>query len=138
MYDRHSTQSTQQLSVQEKKEIDTKKEQTYAARYYSPFTDIYEKEDVLVIAIELPGVEKSNISVRIENDVLYVEGNVDLVTYQDLDPVYTEYNIGNYTRQFHISNKIDQKKILANFNEGVLFLKLPKIQGVQSQKISVT
>jgi HSP20 family protein len=64
---------SQTLTVQEKKELPSKEEKTVPARYYVPNTDIYETEDSLYLLMEIPGVEKKNVSVNLENDVLRVE-----------------------------------------------------------------
>jgi HSP20 family protein len=53
------------------------------------------------------------VDIRIEDGVLKVEGRLDFSTYQGLQPVYTEYNIGHYTRSFSLSDKIDANKIEA-------------------------
>jgi HSP20 family protein len=55
-----------------------------------------------------------------------------------MDPVYTEYNVGHYTRSFRISDKIDQPNISAQLEEGVLTLKLPKVKEVQPRRITIS
>ena len=84
---------SQQLSVQQKKELPSKEEQTVLSRYYVSHTDIYETEEALTLVMEIPGVEKKNLDVRLENDVLRVEGRIDFSKYEALEPVYAEYNV---------------------------------------------
>jgi len=43
-----------------------------------------------------------------------------LPKYEGLGPIYTEYNVGNYTRSFQLSNKIDQERISADLQDGVI------------------
>ena len=125
------------LEVQEKKELAEKEEQTVPARYYVPYTDIYETEDDLTLVMEMPGVEKENMDVSIEDDVLQVDGRIDFSNYTAMQPVYTEYNVGHYTRKFHLSNRIDREKISATVDDGVLTLKLPKAEEAKPRKIKI-
>src|SRR5215470_15651543 len=117
---------SQALEVQEKKELVSKDEKTVPARYYLPTTDIYETEDALTVVMELPGVERQAVDVNIENDVLRVEARIDASKYEGLEPLYTEYNVGHFTRSFSLSNKIDQQQISAQLDDGVLTLMLRK------------
>ena len=122
---------SQELTVHEKKELVGKEEKTAPGRYYTPYTDIYETEEMLTVSMEMPGVENKAVDVVLDDGVLRVEGRVDFSKYEGMDPVYTEYNVGHYTRSFRISNKIDQANIGAHLEEGVLTLKLPKVKEVQ-------
>src|SRR4029453_13227513 len=96
----------QELAVQQKKELTPKEEKTVPARYYVPNTDIYETPDALTLVMEVPGVEKKDISVELENDRVRVEARIDFSKYEGIEPVYTEYNVGHYARAFTLSNKI--------------------------------
>src|ERR1051326_4233928 len=104
---------SQELEVQEKKELVSKEEKTVPSRYYMPNTDIYETDDALTVVMEIPGVQKKDINIHIENDVLRIEGRVDFGHYEDLEPLYTEYNVGHFARAFTLSSKIDQQQISA-------------------------
>jgi HSP20 family protein len=128
---------TQNLPVQEKKELQSKEEQTVPARYYVPPTDIFETQDELMVVLEMPGVEKKDIIVGLENDRLRVEGRIDFKKYEGLDPLYTEYNVGHYARAFTLSSKIDQEKISAQIADGVLTVTLPKVKEVQPRRIAI-
>jgi len=125
------------LEVQAKQELTTPEEQTVPARYYVPASDIYETEDALTLVMEMPGVEKDNINIKLENDVLQIEGRIDLSAYAELDPLYTEYNIGHYARKFSLSSKFDQEKISAEMGDGVLTLRLPKAEETKPRRIEI-
>jgi HSP20 family protein len=128
---------SQELSVQQKKELAAKEEKTVPARYYVPNTDIYETEEALTLVMEMPGVEKKDVSVQLENDVLRVEGRIDFAKYERLDPVYSEYNVGHYARGFTLSDKIDQDGISAELADGVLTLTLKKAQSALPRRIAI-
>jgi HSP20 family protein len=83
----------QQLLVQRKKEHEKREETTIPARVFVPTADIYETQDALTVILEMPGVEKSNVTVQVEDGLLHVEWRLDLAKYQGLQPLYTEYNI---------------------------------------------
>jgi HSP20 family protein len=128
---------TQELSVQQKKELAPKEEKTVPARYYVPYTDIYETDEALTVVMEMPGVEKKDVSVKLESGVLRVEGQIDFSKYEGLEPVYAEYNVGHYARSFNISDKIDQEGISAELGEGVLTLTLKKAKAALPRQIAI-
>ena len=129
---------SQELEVQQKKELVSKEEKTTPARYYVPNTDIYETADALTVVMEMPGVEKKDIDVRLVNDALHVEGRLDFGKYEGLEPLYTEYNIGHFARAFSLSSKIDQQQISAQHEDGVLTLTLKKVRDAAPRQITVS
>lgn len=128
----------QELRVQRKREAETKQESTVPARVYVPVTDIFETEDALTLKLEMPGVARDRVDVRVENDILTIEGRIDFGGYEKLRPLYTEYNIGNYARTFQLSSKIEQDRISAALKDGVMTLVLPKVERAKPRKIQVT
>ena len=128
----------QEVQVQEKQELEKKQEGTKPGRVFIAVTDIFETDQALTVLLEMPGVNKDSVDVRVENDVLSVEGHVDFSNYAGLQPVYTEYNVGNYARSFHLSSKIEQDAIKAELKDGVMTLVLPKAEKARARKINVT
>jgi HSP20 family protein len=126
-----------QLQVQRKREQEKREETTIPARIFVPTADIYETRDALTVILEMPGVEKDNVNIGVENGLLHVEGRIDLSKYQGLQPLYIEYNIGHYSRSFQLSSKIDQGKIEAAMKDGVLSLTLPKVEEAKPRTIQV-
>jgi HSP20 family protein len=128
---------SQELAVREKQELAQQEEKTVPGRYYMPAADIFETDEALTLMLEMPGVTKNNVEVQIENDVLRVEGKIDYSAYKDIEPVYTEYNVGHYARAFTLSNKIDRDAITARVEDGVLTLTLPKAKEALSRRIAI-
>jgi HSP20 family molecular chaperone IbpA len=129
--------AAQELQVQKKRELENKEETTIPARIFVPVADIYEAENDLTVILEMPGVEKKNVDIHVEDGVLSINGRLDLAKYQGLLPLYTEYNIGHYSRSFRLSSKIDQNKIAAEMKDGVLSLKLPKVEEAKPRAIQI-
>lgn len=128
---------SQELAVREKQELAQQEEKTIPGRYYVPAADIFETDEALTLLLEMPGVGKNNVDIQIENDVLRVEGKIDFSAYKDIEPVYTEYNVGHYARAFTLSNKIDRDAITAQVENGVLTLTLPKLKDALPRRIAV-
>ena len=128
---------SQALEVVEKKELVSKDEKTVPARYYVPTTDIFETDDALTVVMELPGVGNQAIDVNVENDVLRIDARIDFTKYEDLEPLYTEYNVGHFARSFTLSNKIDQQQISAQLDDGILTLTLKKAKGALPRRIAI-
>jgi HSP20 family protein len=67
----------QELQVQQKREVESKQEATIPARVFVPATDIFETDEALTVILEMPGVDKDKVDVKVENDVLQIEGWID-------------------------------------------------------------
>ena len=132
------TEEKKEVTVNTKKEIDSQKEFTIPGKKYSPATDIIETEAELKLFMDMPGVDKSNLTIKLEKNVLEIDGKIDSGFYEGLKPLYSEYNLGHFIRKFQISNEIDQSKIEANIENGVLFLNLPKVPEERPRLITVT
>ena len=129
---------SQALEAQEKKELVSKDEKTIPVRYFVPTTDIFETEDALTLVMEVPGVDKEAVDISVENDVLKVEAKIDPAKYEGMEPLYTEYNVGHFSRSFTLSNKIDQQQISAQLQDGVLILTLKKAQEAMPRRIAIS
>jgi HSP20 family molecular chaperone IbpA len=129
--------ANQALQVQEKKELVPKGEKTVPARYYVPATDIYETDDALIVVMEVPGVDRKEVDVKLENDELSIEARIDFSKYESMEPLYTEYNVGHFTRTFALSQAIDQQQIAASLEDGVLTLTLKKVQSALPRRIEI-
>jgi HSP20 family protein len=127
----------QELAVREKQELSKKEEKTIPGRYFIPAADIFETDEALTVVMEMPGVQKDDITIALEDDTLRVEGRIDFSKYQEMEPVYTEYNVGHYARGFTLSGKIDREGISAQLDDGVLTLTLPKAKEAMPRRIAV-
>jgi HSP20 family protein len=126
------------LEVQEKKEVVGKGEKTVPARYFVPNTDIRETEDALLVVMEVPGVARDKVDIRVEEDTLFVEARIDPSQYEGMEPLYTEYNVGHFARRFALGHAIDQQQIGATLNDGILTLTLKKMQHAKPRRIEIS
>ncbi|HZA01917.1 MAG TPA: Hsp20/alpha crystallin family protein [Hyphomicrobiaceae bacterium] len=130
--------SRQELQVSQKREVEKKQETTIPARLFLPTADIFETDRALTVVLEMPGVSKDNVEVNVDDGILKIDGKIDFSKYEGLRPVYTEYNIGHYTRSFQLSSAIDQNRISAEMRDGVLAVVLPKSEQAQPRRIAVS
>jgi HSP20 family protein len=127
----------QELEVQKKKELASQQEKTIPARFYVPATDIFETSDALKIVMEVPGVPKDAVDVKVENDVLSIEARIETTNYNGLEPVYTEYPVGHFARSFTLPDQVDQHNITAHLEDGVLTLTLNKRPETKPRRIAI-
>ena len=120
-----------------KKEHEQQGESIAAGKTYTPYTDIAESPDALIITMDLPGVDRDRLEVTLDKHQLRVDGRIDDTIYQGLRAIYTEYNVGHFTRSFSLSQRIDQDGIAAQMRDGVLTLRLPKVDDANPRRIKV-
>jgi HSP20 family molecular chaperone IbpA len=132
-----ASMARQELEVQQKKEIASQQEKTIPARLYVPATDIFETADALKIVMEVPGVPKETVDIKVENDLLSVEGRIETTNYNGLEPLYTEYPIGHFARSFTLPWQVDQQGIAAHLEDGVLTVTLNKKAESKPRRIAI-
>jgi HSP20 family molecular chaperone IbpA len=124
------------VAMADNHEMVTRPEDTRTSeRYVTPPVDIYEMSDGLVVTADIPGVTHEHLDVRVDNNILTIQAQTKH-GYQ-VEPVYREYELMNYFRQFELSDKVDQNKIRADLKHGVLTLTLPKAEEAKPRKIAV-
>jgi len=104
-------------------------------QYVTPPVDIYEIQEGLVVKADLPGVARDSMDVRVENNLLTIRAKAAHVAPGE--PIYREYGLVNFFRQFELNERVDQSKISAELNHGVLTLNLPKAEEAKPRKIDV-
>jgi len=126
----------QDLQVRQKQELKAPAEGTRNVPVYVPAVDIYESENSIVLTADMPGVTPEDVDIDLRDNQLTLFGKVSLENTQE-QVLIREYGSGDYYRQFTLSSKIDQSKIEASMNDGVLTLTLPKAELARPKKISV-
>lgn len=91
-------------------------------------TDIEEKKDKYLISIDLPGYEKENIKIHIEDGYLNVDAKVDSKSEEKEHGVFVrkERYFGECSRSFYVGDDITEEDVKATFKNGTLTLEIPK------------
>lgn len=117
------------------KREETLPEETRAERRVLPSVDIYENDDEILLLADMPGVGKEALQVRIDKDVLQLEGKKHLGEETGL--LTGEVASCTYARSFSVPATIDGDKISAALDRGVLTVHLPKRESVKPRQIQV-
>lgn len=128
---------TKEIQAKEKQEVSVHAEQTQPGPVFTPAVDIFETEKEMTLLADLPGVKSDELNIDLRDNVLTLTGDVTPWEGAEEEDLLIEYEIGRYFRQFTVSEVIDQDKIDAQLNEGVLRLTLPKVEKATPRKISV-
>lgn len=118
------------------KRDETLPEETRTERQVAPFVDIYENQDEILLMADMPGVDKNDLQVRVEKDVLFLEGRKTFEVPQGL--LNCEIEPCTYVRSFSLPKTVDGDKIQAKLERGVLSVHLPKRESVKPRQIQVT
>ena len=103
--------------------------------YMTPAVDIFETADGLTVLADVPGVAKDGLEINVDDKILTIRGNVTLPDQSGL--ISAEFGMMNYFRQFRLSDEVDQEKIKASLDQGVLTLLLPKAEHAKPKRIEV-
>ena len=129
---------SKEIKVKEKQEVTTPAEQTIAGLVFTPEVDIFETDKAITLLADMPGVKPEKLNIDLRDNILTITGDVDRLQATDEELLVMEYETGRYYRQFTLSEVIDQTKIDAKLNLGVLRLSLPKVAKAAPRKIAIT
>ena len=106
-------------------------------RVFMPRTDVYETQDNVMIAADMPGVDEKSVEITLEKNVLTIRGAVASMEIPGHTLAYAEYEVGDYERAFTLSEEINRDAVQALVRNGVLYLTLPKAAAAKARKIEV-
>ncbi|UCE07631.1 MAG: Hsp20/alpha crystallin family protein, partial [bacterium] len=110
-------------------------EETSDLDYISPAVDVYETEGELVMLLDMPGVSKEEIKVHVDKGIITITGSAHIP--QEGDFRYLEFRPNHYKRSFELASEVDQEKIQADYKQGVLTIKMPKLKKAQTREITI-
>jgi HSP20 family protein len=110
------------------------------ARVWVPAIDLIEKKDAYVVRAELPGVERSNIDITFEKNILTISGQKSALIEakdEELRVFAAERVSGSFSRSLRMPEYIDGDKISADYKDGLLTITIPKAELAQPRKIEL-
>ena len=102
-----------------------------------PPTDVIEDAGGITLYADLAGVPKDKLSLQVEADTLTIEGEVALDLPEGMESSHAEVSLPRYRRVFTLSRELDSSKVSAEFNQGVLKLRIPKAEHAQPRRIEI-
>lgn len=105
---------------------------------FAPRTDIVENDDEITLTFEIPGMEKNDIKVSVANDMITVSGKRESKVENEKDGfVRREIHSGEFSRSFTLPETINREKVSADYKNGLLVVKLGKLEEVKPKEIEV-
>lgn len=113
-------------------------EEPAATTTWSPAIDIFETEGEIVVKAEVPGMDRKDISLHIENNVLTLKGDRRFEKEAKEENYHRiERSYGGFSRAFSIPVIVDEEKIRADYKDGVLTIALPKKEQAKPKQIRI-
>ena len=129
---------TQAMEIQHQESAPTEEmERTRARRCFVPKADIYETDHEIIVLADIPGADEKKVDITLEKNILSISATIEPVRTNGYELTYAEYEEGDFQRSFRLSDEIDRDRIEAEVRDGVLQLRLPKVQGAAARKITV-
>jgi HSP20 family molecular chaperone IbpA len=128
--------TTKEMAPREKQEL-AGAESTRPGHLFTPAVDIFETEAAITVLADMPGVRADGLAIDLRDNVLSIEGRIQEEERKNEHVLLKEYETGSFRREFRLTNLIDQEKIDAALDNGVLRLTLPKAEAARPRKIEV-
>jgi HSP20 family protein len=110
-----------------------------ATRLWAPVVDVSETPDEIVLEAELPGMKKDEIEIQLNGDTLVLRGERKFEQTQRGEQFHRiERQYGAWQRSFQIEVPIDAQNVAANYEHGVLTVRLPKAEAVKPRQIAIS
>ena len=103
-----------------------------------PKVNVYEYDDKVGIVAEIPGLDKEQLSVEVEEGVLTISGDKHAIHEEDGATVLRrELKASSFNRSFELGEQLDGDNISANFKDGILSISVPKVEPEKPKKHTV-
>lgn len=105
--------------------------------YISPRVDISEDPDGISLYADMPGVTRDGLIIEALENKLSIKGEINLEPDVNYTPIMNEVRYNGYSREFTLSKEFDSTNISASFNDGVLYLHIPKREELKPTRIKI-
>lgn len=102
-----------------------------------PPVDVIEDANGITLYADLPGVPRDRLHLEVEADTLTIEGELALGMPEGMEASHAEVSLPRYRRVFTLSKELDAGKVGAEFQHGVLKLRIPKAEHAQPRKVEI-
>lgn len=121
----------------EAQRVDNQSEETPMSWTYRPHVDIVATNDEYLVVADIPGADQDTIDVTFQEDVLSIQAQIE-PRGRDATAVYRqEYGVGGFHRRFVVEAPVDAEKMSAEYDHGVLTVRLPKAEQAKGRRIEV-
>jgi len=125
------------MNITKKEETNKNIESTRGYIYDTPYTDIFESENEYKIIFELPGIEKEDINIKIEKDILTLTAESKKEPIEGYQCIREEMEFNGYQRSFNLNGVVNTDKIIADYQDGTLTITLPKKEEQKTKEIKI-
>jgi len=115
----------------------TRAADVHGCNAFRPNVDILERADEFIVSADLPGATAGNVDIQFDKGVLSLRAHVARREREGVNHLVREYGVGDYAREFRIGEGIDTTRATAEVANGVLTLRLPKVEAAKPRKIEV-
>lgn len=127
---------TKEMAPRQKEQL-AGTETTRPGHVFTAVVDIFETEAAITVLADMPGVKADAVTIDLNENVLSLDGTVGEIEGEDEHVLLREYHVGSFHREFRLSNVIDQSRIDATMQDGVLRITLPKAEAARPRQIEV-
>ena len=107
---------------------------TLEGKIFTPAVDVYEAEDEFIVRADVPGAERDEIDISVEDTEMAITARVE--DEPNLPKINSEYPVGHWHRRFRITG-VDADHVAATLRDGVLEVRLPKTEAAETKRIEI-
>lgn len=116
--------------------MQNREEMRSSERYIKPAVNIVETEEGIMLTADIPGAVKDSLEINVDQGILTIQAPAS--TTLPGTPLYKEFELATYYRQFTIPEVLDHSKARADLNNGILTLRVPKAEVAKPKKIEIS